>query len=824
MSDSFWKKEISFSRNPKELQAEPEAAAAAAAPEPSTSFLKKEISFSRKPKAPKEPKAAKPAAESTSVLKKEISFSRKPKEPKAAKPVAESTSLLKKEISFSRKPKASKEPKPVAESTSLLKKEISFSRKPKEPKQPAAESTSFLKKEISFSRKPKEPKQPAAESTSFLKKEISFSRKPKEQTAPAADAESTSIWKKNVSLGKGKKETELERLMREAAQAIDPGYEAVPAPAVAPPTAIAEAVVAAMPPAEPEPVVDVPVVEAPVAEPPAPEAPIAVELPVAAETHAVEILDTSTPVEPAAVEPAPVEPAPVEPAPAPVAPEPVAPVAAAAVAPDPWVAGPELPPEPAPAVDPVVVHPPVPSAELPPLPEPKVPFWKKEIGGKKQPKQPKEAAASSTPFWKKELSLGKKEKAPKAPSSDSVPFWKRELGRKKPAPAAAVDAPTDVLPVAEKSSFLKKQLSLSLPSLSLPSRGGGHSAKKLVGLKVGASQIAVACVSNNGSVQLERVAREALTPGVVVGGELRDPDALGAALKSFFERHKLPKKGVRLGLSSNRIGVRIVEIAGVEEEKQLANAVQFRAQEALPIPLDEAVLDYRVLGESVDDEGQPVKRVLLVVAHRELVERYVDACRTAGISLAGIDLEAFALLRAMSPPSDRGQSALVAVSVGHDRSTFAVSDGRICEFTRVLEWGGWQFNVALARAFESTPSEVEALKRSLSLDNSVVPEGFSAEQTALAVDTIRRQVQAFARELVSSLQFYQNQPGSLGIGEIVLSGGTAELPGLAQELQRLIGVPVRVGDPLGRVVVSKRVAVPEQVGSMAVAIGLGIED
>jgi Tfp pilus assembly PilM family ATPase len=77
---------------------------------------------------------------------------------------------------------------------------------------------------------------------------------------------------------------------------------------------------------------------------------------------------------------------------------------------------------------------------------------------------------------------------------------------------------------------------------------------------------------------------------------------------------------------------------------------------------------------------------------------------------------------------------------------------------------------------------------------------------------------------VSSLQFYQNQPGSLGIGEIVLSGGTAQLPGLAQELQRLIGVPVRIGDPLGRVVVGKRVAVPEQVGSMAVAIGLGIED
>jgi Tfp pilus assembly PilM family ATPase len=85
-------------------------------------------------------------------------------------------------------------------------------------------------------------------------------------------------------------------------------------------------------------------------------------------------------------------------------------------------------------------------------------------------------------------------------------------------------------------------------------------------------------------------------------------------------------------------------------------------------------------------------------------------------------------------------------------------------------------------------------------------------------------VQTFARELVSSLQFYQGQPGSLGIGEIVLTGGTAHLDGLADDLERLIGVRVRVGDPLVRVKVGKRVRDPEPVGSLAVAIGLGIED
>jgi type IV pilus assembly protein PilM len=324
-----------------------------------------------------------------------------------------------------------------------------------------------------------------------------------------------------------------------------------------------------------------------------------------------------------------------------------------------------------------------------------------------------------------------------------------------------------------------------------------------------------------------QVAREDLQPGVVVGGELREPEMLADLLRDFFKRNGLPRRGVRLGIANNRIGVRTFEIAGIDDPKQLDNAIRFRAQEALPIPIEEAVLDYKVLGESTDAEGQPVRRVLLVVAYRELIDRYVNACSKAGIELVGIDLEAFALLRAMSAPredGDEAEAAVVVVSIGHERSTFAVSDGRVCEFTRVLEWGGSALNVAIARAIDKAPSEAEPFKRALDLNMATAPPEMTQDQFVAVKDAVQRQVQTFARELVSSLQFYQNQPGSLGIGEIVLTGGTAHLSGLAEELQRLIGVHVRIGDPLARVRVGKKVADDEQVGSLAVAIGLGIED
>ena len=416
-------------------------------------------------------------------------------------------------------------------------------------------------------------------------------------------------------------------------------------------------------------------------------------------------------------------------------------------------------------------------------------------------------------------------KAPKTtPSDGKPPLWKRELKLSLPKLERSKNVSDTGSPEAPKPQKQRKQKPVKAPKVA--------KAGAVVGLKIGASQVAAARVSNGGSPQLLQVGREPLADGVVVGGELRDVEALTQALKDLFAKNKLPKRGVRLGIANNRIGVRTFEIAGIDDPRQLANAIRFRAQETLPIPLEEAVLDWQVLAEWKDEEtGELTRRVLLVVAYRELVDRYVAACRKAGIKLAGIDLEAFAMLRALTPPpppdAPDATGAQVVVNVGHDRSTFAVSNGRVCEFTRVLGWGGQSLSVAIARVLDATPSEVMHVKHALSLvAQGELPEGVTPETMNLARDAVLRELQAFARELVSSLRFYQNQPGSLGIGAVVLTGGTAHLPGLADELQRLIGVPVRVGDPLNRLVLPKKFQEPEDfpLGSLTVAIGLGIED
>jgi len=629
--------------------------------------------------------------------------------------------------------------------------------------------------------------------TSIWKKDLSFRRKPDDETVEApAESGSSSIWKKEISLRK--KEAEQESVQ-------------VPEPT-------------------PEPELDAAIAALAV-----PVEPVAVEpAPVAPPAPAVEHDWLTQPLEEVSEPPAEVV------TPASLVREPVE----AAVVPIAAVPVPELEPELDLALD----------LPTPVLPEPQVEAaWPTEPEPADEPEldvEPEPEPAARVPFYKKELKLtARAPKAPKAPkepkqprqkrakkekaaSEDGgkLPFYKRDFSLKRsPKEWDAGEVLTEEAP---KERVTLPRPRLSLPTLPTLSRGSG-TGKQLVGLKIGGSQIAAARVRNGESPELVQAARTPLDHGIVVNGELRDPEALAVALKAFFAEHKLPRRGVRLGIANNRIGVRTFEVTGIEDSKQLANAIRFRAQEVLPIPLEEAVLDYQVLSEGVTEDGQPLRRVLLVVAYRELVDRYVYACRKAGLQIVGIDLEAFALLRAVAPPHDSTtgaeRGALVAVSVGHDRSTFAVSDGRVCEFTRVLEWGGWALNIAIARALDMSPSEVETVKRALSFTGvDEVPEGFTEEQLANARDAARRQLQTFARELVSSLQFYQNQPGSLGIGEIALTGGTAHLPGLGAELERLIGVPVRVIDPLTRLTVSKKVRESQQVGSLAVAIGLGIED
>jgi type IV pilus assembly protein PilM len=396
---------------------------------------------------------------------------------------------------------------------------------------------------------------------------------------------------------------------------------------------------------------------------------------------------------------------------------------------------------------------------------------------------------------------------------------KKDLSFKR-KPSAKAEASTPKQEEEPKSKSSQPKRAPKPRNASSGGSGGRH--KQLVGLSIGASELAAAVVVNNGHPKLVKAARHTLPSDVVAGGEVRDSEALANEIAAFFSAADLPRKNVRVGIGSSRTGVRVFERPAVDDPRQLANAIRFRAYETLPIPMEEAMLDYHV----VEDPTAP-DRVLLAVAYRDLVDRFSATCAAAKIELAGIDIEAFALLRAVGgeplPAGQRAEAARVAVSIGHDRTTVAVSDGRVCEFTRVLDWGGARVTAAIERALEVNAGEADKIKRSLDISNKASEEP-GDERTTKAVEAARREVNGLARELASSLHFYQDQPDSLGFAEITITGGGAHLQGIAEQLEELIGISVRVADPFARVGSGHGISAGGQDGSLAVAIGLGIED
>jgi type IV pilus assembly protein PilM len=400
-----------------------------------------------------------------------------------------------------------------------------------------------------------------------------------------------------------------------------------------------------------------------------------------------------------------------------------------------------------------------------------------------------------------------------------ISFKKKPASAKSETKAAPKEQPKDTAAATtEETTPTKTSSKLSMPKrapkakkVTTPSSSGGRH-KQLVGLSVGASQLTAAVVVNNGHPKLVKAAIHKLPPEVVVGGEVRDSEALANELSTFFSEADLPRKNVRLGIGSSRTGVRVFERPAVDDPRQLANAIRFRAYETLPIPIEEANMH---------------DRVLLAVAYRDLVDRFAATCAAAKVDLVGIDIEAFALLRAVGgeplKAGERAEAARVAVSIGHDRTTVAVSDGRLCEFTRVLEWGGSRVTAAVARALDVEPAEAEKVKRSLNVSANATVDP-TDERTTKAVEAARREVNGLARELASSLHFYQDQPDSLGFAEITITGGGAHLQGLAEQLEELIGIHVRVADPFARVGSGHGISSNGQDGALAVAIGLGIED
>lgn len=326
--------------------------------------------------------------------------------------------------------------------------------------------------------------------------------------------------------------------------------------------------------------------------------------------------------------------------------------------------------------------------------------------------------------------------------------------------------------------------------------------------------------------QLGRSAVIPLPAGLVSGGEIADAEALAGAIRRAWKAAGFRGRRVRLGVANRRVLVRLIDLPALDDPATLRAAVEQAVTEHLPIAAEEAVIDSRAVGRYWAN-GESRERRMVVAAQRPMIDELVRTVSAAGLQPVGIDLQAFALLRALVPVPmviDEGSADTPAVAVCHvgtDVSQVVVAVDRRCHFTRALDAGAMQLIRAVADGTGLGATEAEAAIGACGFDGPT-PDGWDDEGARRVRAALERAAVGATRELGRSLDYYRSQPDARPIGEVVLTGPGALIGGLPEYLAAALEVPVRLGDP--RLQVDAAGALDLATASRAaVALGLALD-
>jgi type IV pilus assembly protein PilM len=340
----------------------------------------------------------------------------------------------------------------------------------------------------------------------------------------------------------------------------------------------------------------------------------------------------------------------------------------------------------------------------------------------------------------------------------------------------------------------------------------------VVGLDIETGSVAATAVELNGSARVSAAGVAPLEPGAVDDGEVLDGELLASTLGKLFSKHKLPKD-VRIGVANQRLAMRILRMPLIEDPEELDTAVRFQVQDELPMPLDQAVLDFQRVGESSAEDGSRQIDIAVVAARRDMVTAFVGAARRAGLRPTGIDLSAFALIRALTSGAGGAASETTLYCNLGDFANLAVAHGKACGFARVAPFGLEETARGLAERQGLTIDHAREWLAHVGLERAIEEiDGDPATVTA-ARDAVEHGAAKLADELRLSLDFYSNREGAPPVEKVVFSGAGIAIAGLVERLGSGLGIPFTTARPGALAHFGD-----ESAARLTVAYGLALED
>ncbi|AMM19777.1 pilus assembly protein PilM [Frondihabitans sp. PAMC 28766] len=344
-------------------------------------------------------------------------------------------------------------------------------------------------------------------------------------------------------------------------------------------------------------------------------------------------------------------------------------------------------------------------------------------------------------------------------------------------------------------------------------------SKSIVGVDIGAASLRAVEIANPTSARptLVRFGEVPLPAGSVSRGEVVEPQAVAAALKTLWSQAGFKSKEVVLGMGNQRVLARDLTVAKASKAR-IKESLPFQVQDMLPVPVADALLDFYPVSESIGEHG-PVINGLLIAAVKDAVLGNVRASKLAGLNAVGVDLIPFAVSRLLVNRSNsKGTVALIDIGAS-TTSVVLLSDG-VPQFVRIIPSGGDDVTTDLATRLEIPLELAEGAKRSLGL---VASSTTKEDKTASSV--IFETVNELLGSLRNTVSYYANTRPSETVSHIVLTGGGAQMIGLPEALAEVTRMEVVMGDPLSGITVGRSVSeqtLRPNVLSLTTALGLAL--
>ncbi|MGD0523154.1 MAG: type IV pilus assembly protein PilM [Candidatus Microgenomates bacterium] len=281
-------------------------------------------------------------------------------------------------------------------------------------------------------------------------------------------------------------------------------------------------------------------------------------------------------------------------------------------------------------------------------------------------------------------------------------------------------------------------------------------------------------------------------------------------LKKLFKEANISSRDVAISIPEQLVFTRTIKFPLLTDQ-EIISAIKWEAEQYIPIPLAEAIIQHQVL-ERKESTIPPEIKVLLVAAPRKLVEKYVKVVQNAGLNVASVETEMIALTRVLAPLD----KTVLLVDFGAASTNIAITKNGLLNFSRTIPTAGEAFTRAVAQTLGIDMKQAEEYKRAYGMSASQL-EG----KIKVALDPVFKLV---ADEIKKAIQYYLTEEKGESPTSVIVSGGTSSMPEAATSLGRLLGIEIVVGNPFQKIVVNPEVAktITSYAPLYSIAVGLAL--